>query len=396
MRSLALWLCTLAILLAVPAGSEEPSAAGADATKEEEAPATVHTAPLLRDLDALFLLQDAAARGRRDAATLQKPLLVSIGERLGHELAALPARLAPYVAGYVLSGGDPATADALASSERILPADRRLLEGASRFMRGERAEARIRLEDIDTASLPARIAGRVALAQALLEDDAAMRQSGLSLAMALMPGTLVEESALRRSALGYADTREEQPFWNRLERYQRRFPNSLYARPFWEEIMTGLAAWATKDKAPDLARLDLILQEMPVSRRRDLYLHLTRQSSSSGNGRLVMFAGGRALRLAKDGSREEQTARFYLSLYGIASDRSGQALAQLKALNPALLGLREQALLAAGLSLAEQINRPADVPGGGATDNGREKSELQKRGESLIVDVDRILAESSS
>lgn len=396
MRSLALWLCALAVLLASPAGSEEPSTASAEATQEEEVPSTVQTIPLLRDLDALFLLQDAAARGRRDAATLQKPLLVSIGERLRDGLAALPAELAPYVAGYVLSGGDPASADALAASEHVSALDRRLLEGASRFMRGERAEARTLLRGIDATSLPARIAGRVALAQALLEDDAAMRQSGLSVAMASMPGTLVEESALRRSALGYVDTEDELPFWRRLERYQRRFPNSLYARSFWEEILTGLAAWAAKDKPPDLARLDLILQEMPVSRRRDLYLYLTRQSSRGGHARLVMFAGGRALRLAEEGSQEEQTARFYLSLYGIASEQSKQALAQLRALNPALLGPREQALLAAGLSLADQISRPPHIPGDGAKEGELEESEIRTRGESLITDVDRILAESNS
>lgn len=348
------------------------------------------------DLDALFLLQDVTARGRQDAAALQKPLLVSIGEKLSQNEEEDPERLAPYVVGYVLSGGNPETAEALSKSEDLPPAYRRLLMGVSLFMRGDGQDAAKLLSGIDTSSLPARIAGRVALAQALLEKEPSIRQSGLSVAIASMPGTLVEESALRRSALAFADTAEEAMFWRRLERYQRRFPNSLYAQTFWKEVMVAILRWSAGGGAPNLMRLDLILREMPVSLRRALYLHLARLSSRAHNVPLLEFAARRVQRLAVEGSQEDQAAGLYLSLYSIASDDAEEALANLSTTKRSLLTPRERALLDAGLFLAGQISRPAVTIANESASETLERSPLQSRAEDLLTDVDKLLAESNS
>ena len=354
------------------------------------------TRRLLNDLDALFLLQDATARGRQDAAALQKPLLRSIGEGLLRSDLPEPDRIAPYVAAYVLSGGDPATAATLAKSEKLQPVSRLLLEGASLYMQGNREEAAKRLGGIDVTRLPARVGGRVALAKALLERNAADHQSGLSTAVALMPGTLVEESALRRSALAFAESAEEKSFWRRLERYQRRFPDSLYAMAFWEEIMSVIATWGTKGRTPDLARLDEILREMPAERRRSLYLLLARKSSRASNVVMVEFAAPHALRLAAEGSEEQQAASLYLSLHAVASERAADAAAALKAIRRDLLDAQDQALLDAGLWIDQQITSPPAVDQSGTAREQEAKSQLQTRAEELLVEADRILAESRS
>jgi chemotaxis protein MotC len=374
----------------VPAFAAEEHEAPA-ASAEEKAARDV----LLNDLDALFLLQDATASGRSDAAALQKPLLVSIGERLSEGSAIGPDTLAPLVAGYVLSGGDPDAAAALAQSDQLSPSHRQLVEGVSLFMRGDRVEAAKLLGDMDSSRLPARIAGRVALAQALLQQDPGARQSGLSTAIAAMPGTLVEESALRRSTLAFAEEADEAGFWRRLDRYQRRFPDSLYARSFWDEVMSNLAEWSSKAKPPDLAKLDLTLMEMPVSRRRDLYLALARQAARINQSALVGFAARRALRLAAAGGREDQTARFYLALYAVASEKVDEARASLDAINRDLLLPHEQALRDAALWVAEEIRRPAD-PGPMLATSTKEKSALQERSEELLSEVDKILLEINS
>ena len=350
------------------------------------------TRRLLNDLDALFLLQDATARGRQDAAALQKPLLRSIGEGLLRSDLPEPDRIAPYVAAYVLSGGDPATAATLAKSEKLQPVSRLLLEGASLYMQGNREEAAKRLGGIDVTRLPARVGGRVALAKALLERNAAAHQSGLSTAVALMPGTLVEESALRRSALAFAESAEEKSFWRRLE----RFPDSLYAMAFWEEIMSVIATWGPKDRTPDLARLDEILREMPAERRRSLYLLLARKSSRASNVVMVEFAAPHALRLAAEGSEEQQAASLYLSLHAVASERAADAAAALKAIRRDLLDAQDQALLDAGLWIDQQITSSPVVDQSGTAREQEEKSQLQTRAEELLVEADRILAESRS
>lgn len=381
--TLAVWA---ALTTTVAADDHRVEAKGADEIRDV----------LANDLDALFLLQDATARGRNDAAALQKQLLVSIGGRFTKIGRADPNMLAPLAAGYVLSGGNPDAVAELTKSAALTPSHRHLLEGVSLFMRGERDEAAKLLRDMDTAGLPARIAGRVALAQSLLEQEFGARQERLSTAIAAMPGTLVEESALRRSALAFAEAGDENRFWRRLKRYQRRFPDSLYAKTFWQDVMFNLVKWSTTGKPPDAARLDLILQDMALSRRREIYLHLARQAAKLNEQKLVGFASRRVHRLAVPGSQEDQTARFYMSLYDVVSEKADSARAELEKIDRNMLLPHEQALLEAALWIAQEVNRPAAAGSSGIPSGSVERSPLQERAESLLSAADKVLSEIQS
>lgn len=399
MRSRLAVVCLMALLLTPATWAEENAKNTAKQEPGPSAPvalAALTRSPLLQDLDALFLLQDATARGRQDAAALQKPLLVSIGKKLREIGTEDPNMLAPLVAGYVLSGGDPAAAERLSKAEAIESSNRQLLEGAFLFMQGSRAEAAQRLEPIDASRLPARIAGRVALTQALLAKQPADRQQGFAAAIAHMPGTLIEESALRRSALAFAEVRDETGFWRRLERYQRRFPDSLYARSFWEETLATFVAWHAAGDGPAITRLDVILQDIGVSRRRGLYLHLARRAAFANNGPLAVLAAGRAHRLAVPGAQEDQAARLYLALYAVATEQADTALGTLQSLNPELLNPDEQALREAGLAVARQINLPADEGQGAGTAEKHDKGPLETRAKKLLVEIDQLITEQGS
>ncbi len=351
---------------------------------------------LVEKFDALFRLQDATARGYRSAVTAQKALLVDIGQRLQRGTSIEPSRLVPYIVGYVLSGGDPTTAAIIDESQGLQPADRLLLQGVSLFMQGDRDGASKFLKTIDVKSLPLRISGRVALAQAILENDPAARQFKLSVASGLMPGTLVEESALRRSALSFAETAQPAQLWSRLERYQRRFPNSVYAPAFWEEILEELIRWRTEVITPQLDRLDLVLQELDPSRRRDVYMHLAHISLIGGNMGLVQYGGGRALRLALEGSVEEQTAKLYLLLHSIAFGQVDNVPNGLNAIRRHLLAEDDKALLDAGRWIAQQINRPLSAGPQLGSSEELKAVPLRVRADELLVDIEKVLMESKS
>lgn len=385
------------LLVPVTWGEQAPDPELAQKASERPKPEPYVRDPVLAELDVLFRLQDAAARGVSDAASLQKAMLVAIGKKLMTLGEAESQRLGSYVAGYVLSGGDPHTAEKLAKVESLPVSQRRLLEGAARFMKGERQEAAKQLEALDPLQLPGRVAGRLALAQALLTDDEQLRQSRLAMAISAMPGSLIEESALRRSALAYAEAGKEQLFWRRLERYQRRFPNSLYGAGFWEEVLRLIVSWHVaagrqdSDSPLELARLDHILCAMELPRRRSLYLNLTRMAATVNDLPLTEFAARRLLRLSVMGSQEEQVARLYLALYAVASENSEDSRAQLLALNYKLLNEQELALLAAGLSIALEIT--GDVPAEAAppAEQSVETTPLEDRGEKLLEDTDKLL-----
>lgn len=397
MKRLLTVLMGIVLLAPVTWAEQVKEAEPAQPAAERPKPQPYIPDPILAELDVLFRLQDAAARGVSDAASLQKGMLVAVGEKLMTLDEKETQRLGPYVAGYVLSGGNPQAAERLAKLEGLPAPQRRLLEGTALFMKGERQEAAKKFDGLDPLHWPSRVAGRLALAQALLTDDEQLRQKSLAVAISAMPGSLIEESALRRSALAYAESRKENPFWQRLERYQRRFPHSLYGAGFWDEVLRAIVSWhaaaGQKDgnAAPELERLDLILGTMEVPRRRALYLSLTRIAAAVNDVPLTEFAARRLLRLSVPGSQEEQVARLYLALYAVASENSDGSRAQLSALNHTLLNAQEAALLTAGLSVAREITSELPAETSPLATQEIEITPLESRGEKLLEDTDKLL-----
>jgi chemotaxis protein MotC len=327
-------------------------------------------------------MQDAAARGEAGAASRQKSQLFKIGQIF----TAIPETEYPKLLTdatiYALSGGNPSIAERISETEGLSALDLRVLRGSILFMRGERKEASVLLSGIEAMRLSPRIAGRVALAQALVSMDSD-RQGLFAIAASAMPGTLVEESALRRSALYFADARDEHGFWRRIDRYARRFPYSSYAPAFWGDVMAILADWNKKGPPPSLRRLDNILAMLPQTHRRKIYLELARRSAAKGEPELTGFAGRRLRRLAIAGSLEDRLGVLYTALYQIVSAEGDSALLGLRDIQPETLDPQERALLNAALTLGQQIERPPSVPSG-IMDDVTEKTAIEVRGGQLL------------
>lgn len=333
-------------------------------------------------IDELFLLQDKSAQGSLAASAAQKALLLEISTTLAKVPDTQFASLAPLTIAYVLSGGDPDLAERISSGKDVSPRDRDLLRASAEFMRGDREAATDVFARVNALSLPGRLAGRVALAQALLLQDEA-RQRHFAVAISAMPGTLIEESALRRSALGYAEVHDERGFWSRLERYARRFPSSAYSMEFWSDIMLSVVRWRSKEGRPSFEKLDLILVELPQAQRRSVYLALAEEAAASGQSELAGFASQRVRRLSIEGSTEDLRGQFFMALFGIVSADGDSALLTLRSFPHNILDSREQALLAAALSLGLQIERPVQSSQEFG-DNAPEKTELEARGADLL------------
>ena len=160
--------------------------------------------------------------------------------------------------------------------------------------------------------------------------------------------------------------------------------------------MFNLAKWTATGKPLDAARLDPILQDMPLSRRREIYLNLARQAARLNLKPLVNFAARRVHRLAVPDSQEDQTARFYISLYDVASEKADSARTALERIDRNMLLPREQALLEAALWIAQELNRPAAESPSGIPAGSAARSPLQERAEGLLSAADKILSEIQS
>jgi chemotaxis protein MotC len=353
---------------------------------------------VLDDIRSLFALQDLVAAGHQNAAPLQKSLLAQINGKINEEiLKSQPTLLAPAITGYVLSGGNPRIAEMLAETKGLEPRYRPLLKAAAFYTRGKHDDAESEFAKLGAFPLSPQIEGRVALARAMLAGGNEIdKQRFLTIAIAAMPGSLIEESALRRSALAYAEAGNEKAFWRRAERYVRRFPRSLYAREFMHELLTRIATFEAGGKNADLPRLDRLLGTMGIARRRELYLDLARQAALKNLAPLTAFGARRLRRISIPGSSESELASLYDSLFEIASERSEHSLQKLEAIDSGRLPLLERDLLAASIAVARLILDPIpETPPMPAIENRElEKSGLEKQAERALTLSDELMRET--
>ena len=319
--------------------------------------------------------------------------MLSIGVQLQGAPEVQHPSLVPLAVIYFLSGGNTTCAEKIANAKGVSTQDKELLLASALFMRGDHKSAASLLAGINPLELSGRLTGRVALAQAFLLGDKA-RQERLDVAIASMPGTLVEESALRRSALAYAEMRREPEFWKRLARYAHRFPNSVYAKSFWYEAMSQIVGW--KESKPDFnpEELDIALSMLPLAMRRSIYLELTRAAASTGQSELTGLAARRFKRLAIEGSNEERLSRFFIAIFDIVLTNSEEALRILQNTPRDILNPQEQALLDAALAVGGEIERPTSAPPYTTTDLG-DKSVLESRAHELLAKSHELIQESN-
>lgn len=403
-RTLALMLGMLASSSVAASGTQHgsqsaaiPSEVKAGAAEEDNGIVTISlpNLPVIIELRTLYALQDLAASGNSDSVRLQSALLARLDRQLMISVdVADPNLLAHGVAGFVLSGGNPGAAERLSAHPALSVQNRQLLTGAAHFMRGQRKEARVLFAQLDILRLPPTIAARVALAAAIATDkDQESRQKLFAIALATMPGGLVEESALRRSALAYASSGDQVRFWSRVFRYQRRFAKSLYAEEFFGMVIA--AALQFEDGAGKLDRemTDLFFKSIPLPRRRMLYLHLARLAAQKNHQDLVAFAASRLRRLAVLGSQEDQLGRLYLALFKVASEASTQATGQLLELNRGLLPDHERFLLDAALTVGREVQQPLQSPEASVSEEDRQEvGELWTTSEAAVRKAEKTIA----
>lgn len=313
---------------------------------------------IVRTVRVLFAMQDAVAMGNAAGLAGQRSILAAL--RSADD--PLPAGTVPETAvahaitAYVLSGGEPNRAEAYAGLQGLMPREVHMLRGAAAFMRGDPETARSELAGVDPLELPPAYGGRIALTRAMLADPSTEeRLRFLTMAIALMPGTLVEEAALRRLAQTHGDAGDVSAFWKRTGRYVRRFRTSLYAPDFVNSIAGYAIGFHLAGHPVGLEDLDLALATFSAAHRRRLYLHMARQATARRAGELARFAGRRLVRLAQPGSLEEQQGTLYSWAHAIAGPEQARAWQYLRGIDPERLPADDREILITALDLIAQI-----------------------------------------
>jgi chemotaxis protein MotC len=345
-------------------------------------------------------LQEQLAHGSKAAQSAQTQLMAAIPSSF---LAADPAvwrepRNARAAVMYLFGGGRPNVIRTVLNRS-TLPRDiDPLLKGALAYAEGQDAVARELLRPVDPHGLPPNLGGHLALVEATLlaQTDKAKARKLLDLARLLVPGTLVEEAALRRQIFLESDPATLGSFVFLSRQYLHRFRSSIYAENFKQHLAaTAVRLGAAGDLAP-LGMIDSVIAELPPAEGRPLYLSMAKAAVVQGHTEAARFAAQRAAAIAQDSSRDSARAQLYASAALIVSADVSKGVAALEAADRSHLSPADADLRDAALAVAHSVTRPvSDSPDAKPGSDEASSGTLAERAKKLIATSDALLEDGA-
>ncbi len=344
---------------------------------------------------ALRSLQDRIAGGDTKAFLSYRTELSRITDELGQakDESWKDARNVRAAIAIVLSGGDPQILQTLV--KQVSGQELTLVRAALAYGLNRNVEASELLADIDARTLDASIAGHIALVQAELvaKKDRVKTLALLADARLLAPGTMIEESALRREVTLAVERNDAEGFEASTMRYVRRFANSMHMANFRRQLIVDLTTRGLADDPARRSKLEAVLAFLPVGPRQDVYLSIAWEGIRGSSMDLVRWAAGNAASLASEDSAQHLRSRLCEAAALVVTNELDKARAILEGMPVDRLNEDEKDLLAAALRAAKEIRReakPAEANGVRPRDAADPSIAASVR--STIAQVDNILA----
>ncbi|WP_068082053.1 hypothetical protein [Polycladidibacter stylochi] len=309
----------------------------------------------------LQVLQDEIVMGNREAYQLLQPSLIVIGRRfLSVDRALWKTKQNSYAAvAFMLSGGSGSVFQALADEGVTFNVDPNLFAGAMAYSQGNREAAKNLLLKVEALDLPTVIAGQVALSQAILlsQNEPEKSIKYFDLARLLMPGTLVEESALRREAPIVANLGDNKKYERLARRYLFQYQSSVFAKQFRDRLAQTISTEDYLSTESDWDKVMQLLNDYDPESQRIVLLKLGRAALSTGNTHFAVKAGEAVL--ASDGASIDQKAAAHLYHgAGLAPTREWRkGLNELIAVDEKLLRSVDRIMLHSAIITANMIRK---------------------------------------
>ncbi|MGH0004411.1 hypothetical protein ACQU0X_30455 [Pseudovibrio ascidiaceicola] len=307
----------------------------------------------------LQILQDEIIKGNLEAYNLLQPSLIVIGRRflrLDPELWKLEKNSRAAVS-FMLSGGSGSVFQELAVQGVKFTGDPNLFAGAMAYSQGNRQMALNLLLKVDPITLPVAVAGQVALAQAILisNNDPAGAQRYFDLARLMMPGTLVEESALRRQAPMVAELGDTEKFERLSRRYLFQYSSSVFASEFRDTVADVISGSDYLKKEDEWDRVFQLVSEFDEESQSILLLRLAKAALISGNTAFAVKGSAAFLDLNSDDAERVSEAKLYLSAAKASGEEWEQAISGLVEVKAADLSAGNQLIQTAAIAMANTI-----------------------------------------
>ena len=315
--------------------------------------------PLYKMLRSLEFIQDSVVAGDSSAGEMQRFMLATIDERLRNADKAVfdDERNVNAALIYTMSGGNPATLEYLMSRDvngnfdnRVADVLRKYLNGKGLLVVNTLADIAREYRDKPIGPYLALVAGNV-----MSGKNAKAALTLYDWARLTAPGTIVEESALRRSLALCADAGMVPSGLEYARRYTRRFLHSPYASQFADLFVQLVVDHNTDVKQQDI--ID-ILSFMDPAKQREIYLRMARRAAIAGKSDLATLAAGRAQAISNDGGDAfGALAGFYGGVAAVSTPGLESAVTNLDQMPAGELNERDRALRDAAKAVAQEILR---------------------------------------
>jgi chemotaxis protein MotC len=147
--------------------------------------------------------------------------------------------------------------------------------------------------------------------------------------------------------------------------YMRRFPSSIYAGAFREQLANEVTSLRYGPDEERLPRLEALLDGVDSANRRQCYLLILQEAVVKGRVELARLAARHAVRLTVGDSASHVRSRVYEAAVLIVTEDYEKGATALKDIDKTVLDVRDAELLEAAFAVAEEVRRPA-VPDAGA------------------------------
>jgi chemotaxis protein MotC len=322
-------------------------------------------------------IQDQIVRGNVSARAKLPKLMEQISERLlaaDREVWREPRNARAAVI-YTLSGGQARVVRKVIEIGVSPEPELELMRGALAYVEGREADAKNVLSKIDVKTLPPAAAGHVAMIQSALvaKEDPGEAIRLLDQARVLAPGTLVEETALRRELVLADEIADIDKFTFLSSEYIWRFPSSAYFESFRQRFVASAVHFGLTIKPTQFAALEELVGQVNSSGQLGLYLLMARRGIIDGKPGAARFAASRAVLLSEEGSVERARSKLYEAAALILTDQFEKGVGELDAVDASRLPKQDSELKDVVAALAKLIGNGPSNPQAPVTPEPKEQ-----------------------
>jgi len=321
-------------------------------------------------------IQDQIVLGNANAKVRLPKVIAQLSERLlaaNHEAWRDPKNARAAIV-YTLSGG-PAKVLRKVIEIGLSPAPYlELMRGSLAYAEGRYDEAKKSLSQVEASALAPAVGAHIAMIQSALisKDDPREALRLLDKARVMLPGTLVEEAALRRELILAEEVSDIDKFAALSSEYVWRFPRSEYFDSFRQQFASAAIGFSLAADSNGSAKIEKLIAQLDATGQLRLYLEIGYRGVIGGKAGAALLAALKAKQFSQSGTVEYERAALYEAAALTLTGQSETGVEKLQAVDSRRLSRQDVELKDTTTSLAKLIGDPSANPSGSAMPEGAE------------------------